>query len=299
MTEYAPVVNKHPVSCECVPLSFSLLGREMVNVEAQLDSYLGGTKNKMSNRAKFIWKREIQMEWSSYEKLLWREPRAHLMLPIVSSLQRRLSRVCKKASFIETNLLSYETMVLWHLLTIWVELVHLGLFLYIHIWLSLPTGLSGWSPGCHSNVKWPTWFSKCLILRSCTDNFIKAILFLKSSGVVWLPHSATFILCPFCRAGAHFSLLLLDITCITEWSEKLKGIPITSTWQHVVRHNPYQETTVSMAPRPQNLRVFKPEGCFSEFKHACLHIRFKRKEKWVFAEALSCFLKRYSFCKAA
>lgn len=240
MTEYAPVVNKHPVSCECVPLSFSLLGREMVNVEAQSDSYLGGTKNKMSNRAKFIWKREIQMEWSSYEKLLWREPRAHLMLPIVSFLQRRLSRVCKKASFIETNLLSYETMVLWHLLTIWVELVHLGLFLYIHIWLSLPTGLSGWSPGCHSNVKWPTWSSKFLILRSCTDNFIKAILFLKSSGVVWFPHSATFILCP--QGGSTFLPLAVGYR-MHNWMK-------WETQRH--SHNIYLATRGKTQPVPRN-----------------------------------------------
>lgn len=105
-------------------------------------------------------------------------------------------------------------------------------FSLYHIWLSLPTGLSGWSPGCHSNVEWPSWSSKCLILRSCTDNFIKAIRFLKSWGLVWLPHPATmFILCLFFRAGTHYSPLLLDITCITGWNEKLKGIPIASIWQ--------------------------------------------------------------------
>lgn len=64
------MVSKHPTCFECVPLSFSLLGQVMVNVEAQSETYLGGTKEKMSRKAKFIWKREIQMQQSSYEKLL-------------------------------------------------------------------------------------------------------------------------------------------------------------------------------------------------------------------------------------
>lgn len=46
------MVNRHPVSCEYVPLSFSLLGREMVNLEAQSDSYLGGTKKKDEQKGK-------------------------------------------------------------------------------------------------------------------------------------------------------------------------------------------------------------------------------------------------------
>lgn len=40
------------MSCEYVPLSFSLLGREMVNLEAQSDSYLGGTKKKDEQKGK-------------------------------------------------------------------------------------------------------------------------------------------------------------------------------------------------------------------------------------------------------
>lgn len=66
------------------------------------------------------------------------------MFPIVSSLQSRLSRVFKKASFIETNLLSYETMVLRHLLAIWVELVRLGLFLSITYVIAPTHSLEPW-----------------------------------------------------------------------------------------------------------------------------------------------------------